>query len=1771
MRYSMSVGNINEISEFTLKKLDLSTIRIDILNNFCRLVSPMQHSDVRDSIIRRLRLDVLGPEVYDNSIPSLEELRLKEPTSPQFHYAIGHLHPRKWTEHEEIEAPSLLSATSSLEEVENEFSSEEENANLEPTPAEVSEESEEVKSRSTLQSPSSCGLTFCLGPQITQSLNVKINYSTYKAGPKDKETEIRIWKRHPFTLQKVLTVEQLKQGKKSFTFPSCPWLELRVVVRKSRVDDLYRATLTLTNTFQVDDSSLVQRYRNNISEDWIDWPQSGRKGWRVFKDEQIIHQPILKVESKQFHDVRQFSRFEDELGALLYHEVKVLAKGHNIGVGWDVNEASVWTDWVPSTEIPKLVSANLSGLPDLETLCDVERKSEVVEALKRVVVHYRQWIQKCQDENHEHWYAVKAKNLAGQLEKNLLAAADAADRIDESINLLEKNRDAWQAFVWMNQSIQRSQMCPSVQSTRGDRAFNWRPFQLFFILLNLRGLTRNGSQPIAPEERNTLDLLWFPTGGGKTEAYLGLIAYAAFLRRIQGETQTATVAIMRYTLRLLTMQQGERATRLILAMNMVGKENRVQGVPFTVGMWIGNKTSPGTINDARKTLQLMAQGKPLRGAANPAQIPACPWCGSEFNEEEAEGNYRMNGSIQSGKAFDLVCTDEKCEIYEKPLPYSCIDEEVYANPPTLLISTVDKFARMSSKPEAAVFLGKSTPQSPHNKNPPELIILDELHLLSGPLGSIAGLWESALQSLMGEWRPKYIAATATIRGAEKEVRSMFGRDLKIFPPPAASIKDNYFSKEQEHGERDSDRGRIHLSLLASPARSAYGYYGPMASLLQSANVISQVGEDAFTDPWWTVISYFNSRKEMAAAHNMLGDQVVTTLQRYALNRLEEPRDFKLNLDELHGGRKPSELKNAMRNLEIPYGSSSENPLDVLQTTNMFQVGIDIDRLGVMVLTGQPFSNAEYVQASGRVGRQTPGLVLTTLRGSKPRDLSFYENHQTFHHRMYANVEAGSTTPFSPAVLDRAMRSILMLLARVGVPVLADNKKIRALREETNQRELKKKIESFLDIVSERISDPSHLEQVENSIARMHDDLRFFIKTSEEVGWRARRNKPGWGHQVMRLSGGQGEILDSMRDVDVPVPIGNEPRENQEAWKFTTLASRQLFFRSGPGLLWEDEDGGTHMTLALNRWAIDDEQRNKLEYQSPLLEHLGDKLGKERFNNRKMRFHRPPRDVKTEGVITVDRLPYHRLCKKGHISAVKHDENCPQCGNPTSPVPLVSVCSEGHIDPFNWNRWIGASHTEKCSRRNTNDLDHILVDRPSGSTSVSSWKVTCTECKGSSSLMGYGSDDRGWACREHQPWIKRASHAITAVSTERNSNEERVTHKIRHLDRGNSGVGVGEQRLSLEIPPAQWHLANSGNRILWGILSRKSVDRMVKKLNDEFEDPDELLRELAGSDYLSKDGMSLDEKRLSEDAKAHYISVNNRTPEEYLDKMRRDELKGFTEKTNDDSWSISTGEFCREIVVNKKRKSGVNGWENDSFPISELVRIDKMRAIRILTGVTRNGGNEPAPVWDIESGNPWGLAEYENGEGIYFGLDLKWLDLLAQRYMESGRIATMTEVWANKVWPETKEQLRITEPLDVAKIVVLHTFSHLLMKEICTIAGYPMSSLSERLYLDKRPGGRIDRAGVLIYVTGAGNAGTLGGLSSLATPERIYEIILRTLESVNYCSNDPVCGSHEPEDDRAASNGASCHACTLLPEVSCELGNLLLDRSSIEPGVADDVL
>ena len=1720
----------------------------------------VEHSEHRDLIVQRLRADVLGPEIYDDSATSKEILNLRDPVSPQYHYVIGHLHPQQWGG-EESEAISTPNRIRQIEEAVDEQEEENEDSGISLT--DFDGEDEEVKSRSTLRNPSSIGITTCFGKKAETQFIVDVNFSRYESKKFDKESKTRTWQRTPYTIQEIFSRERIHNGTQKIKFEVCPWVELSISRRKSRLDDKIRMTATITNTFEFDESSDQPKYRLSSASEWIEWEHPGRRGWRVFKDEHVIHQPIIFVESDDFEDVRYFGNFEDELGALLYHEVEILAKGHNVGVDWDKYNKKAQTDWVPSTEIPKLASTQLSGLPDIDVLSSLSNRSKSVTALKMVMTDYCDWIDSCKNPTNSYWDKVQKRGLEERLNLNIRSAELTASRINDGIELLESNNEAWKAFVLMNRAINLSQKCPAVMAKKGDRVFNWRPFQLFFILLNLTGITRNGSTPVSALDREKLDLLWFPTGGGKTEAYLGLIAYSSFLRRIQGETTNATVAIMRYTLRLLTMQQGERATRLILGMNQILASENISGPLFSVGMWIGNKTSPGTIKEAQKTLRKIAVGKPLRGAANPAQLPECPWCGSDFDEKEPEQNFRIN-SAPPGKAFDLVCTNSQCDFYEDPLPYSCIDEELYSDPPTLLISTVDKFARMCSKPEASVFLGKSTSNSAYQRQPPDLIILDELHLLSGPLGSIAGLWEAALQSLMGSWRPKYIAATATIKGAEKEVRTMFGRELQIFPPPMASIKDNFFSKEVIVGDSDSSRGRLHLGLLAPPSSARYGYYGSVASVLQSASVISESSTPEFVDPWWTIISYFNSKKEMAAAHNMLGDQVGTTLDLYASMRKENPRDYKLNLDELHGGRKPSELKQAMAHLEIPFGGSEE-PLDVLQTTNMFQVGIDIDRLGVMFLTGQPFSNAEYVQASGRVGRQVPGLVLTTLRGSKPRDLSFYENFQTFHHRLYANVEAGSTTPYSPAVLDRLMRSIVMLLARVGIPNLAHNDSIRKLREVDNERKLKILISNFLETIEHRINDETLLKQIKTSIDRMYVDLRHFIKTSEKVAWRAVRNKPGWGHQVMKLSGGRGDIIDSMRDVDTPVPIGNEPRENQEAWKFTTLNSRQLFFRSGPGLLWEDEDGGTHITLALNRWAITDEQRFSLEYHSPLLEYLGDKLGRERYDNQKMRFHRPPRDAKTEGVITVDRLPYHRLCKQGHISTVRHDEACPQCNKPTSPVPLVSICDQGHIEAFNWNSWIGASHSESCTRKGANSLDHILVKRPRGSTSISSWSVTCTECKGSESLMGVNKSDRGWYCRGNTPWLKRTNYSITGVSQE---DSEENKHRIRHMDRGNSGVGVGEQRLSLEIPPVQWHLANSSKPILMGCLKRPTLEKMQQRLRYEFEDPDDLISELAGSEYLVDDGSAINTDRLLEDATAHYLSINNRTPQEYLDKLRRDELKGFTEKISN-NWTLSTGEFQREIVVNSERKSTIDGWYDDSFPISELVQIEKMRAIRILTGVTRNGGNEPAPIWDKESGAPWGLAEYENGEGIYFGLDLNWIHLLANRYLESGRVDAMNHIWANNMWPEVKEQIKLIEPLDIAKVVVLHTFSHLLMKEICTVAGYPMSSLSERLYVDKREGGRIARIGVLIYVTGAGNAGTMGGLSSLAAPELIYSIVRRALESVHHCSNDPICGSHIPQKNLASSNGASCHACTLLPEVSCEFGNVLLDRSSIAPEVADD--
>ena len=413
------------------------------------------------------------------------------------------------------------------------------------------------------------------------------------------------------------------------------------------------------------------------------------------------------------------------------------------------------------------------------------------------------------------------------------------------------------------------------------------------------------------------------------------------------------------------------------------------------------------------------------------------------------------------------------------LPILVVDEEIYRRLPALLIATVDKFAQMPWKGETQMLFGRVNGYCPrhgyrspeiddansHPKRgalpacatqpigplrPPDLIIQDELHLISGPLGTLVGLYETAVDYL-ASWelngqtvRPKVIASTATIRRARNQVFNLFLREVQIFPPAALDAGDNFFSRR-----RPSD--------VNTPARRYIGICAPgnrlkavlvrvyVALMSAAQKLYEQYGQAA--DPWMTLIGYFNAMRELGGMRRVVDDGVRTRLRNMDERGLAKRNIDPWTIEELTSRKSATDIPRILDRLEAvfdPQASAQRKtdfktgkhkdfsgvPYDVVLATNMISVGVDVSRLGLMVVASQPKATAEYIQATSRVGRSFPGLVCTVYNWARPRDLSHYERFTHYHATFYEQVEALSVTPFSSRALDRGLTAVLASFIRL---------------------------------------------------------------------------------------------------------------------------------------------------------------------------------------------------------------------------------------------------------------------------------------------------------------------------------------------------------------------------------------------------------------------------------------------------------------------------------------------------------------------------------------------------------------------------------------------------------------------------------------------------------------------------------------------------------------------------------------------------------------------
>ena len=1067
---------------------------------------------VRENLVDILERELLGP------IHGRDELL---PFSPRSQYLVGHIAPVRLTGASAGSADT--GANSERGELAEARADENAVAEVRGVPAFAADDdeadadddaAEDRAPKQGLMIPSSMGLRFQVPPDL-EAFSVIASWGTYESVQTDKVTKagrpIRHFQRIPIEEPRTIRLADLAAGQTT-TIP----LRDTTCLRVDRYDDSAFGRV------------LIEMALCNDRETPMPIPI----GMWMFQtklyvdaDGAEVFLPVCDVLEQQWpeHDP------EVQRLNLQYRNRLEYAIGRTCSVDWTVKQNSrrataVWTTWLPVAETPQTQARDVEhALLSMDALATATAE-QVRAGLHPLIAGYREWL-----DTQENAAAQLPAHLRDTADLALLEARRAHKRLQDGLDHVVADAEALRCFQFMNAVMRDQRIASQVAVLRasdptvsiadahttvaqaGVRAASWRPFQLAFILMQLGAITDPAAPLRSAEHLARVELLFFPTGGGKTEAYLGLAAYTFAIRRRQAVVDSAdgpldgrdgVAVLMRYTLRLLTAQQFQRATALVCAAELARQadESAWGSEPFRIGLWVGTDVSPKRFEEADE--QLTKANEYGAHRLTVLQVQRCPWCGTPITAAQVKADATARRVFVYCGDVMARCPFAKGGQVSEGLPILTVDEEIYRLTPAFVIATVDKFARLAREGEAAALFGyvgrrcarhgyvhpdypacnistahpavngypTATVHTVSRLRPPDLIIQDELHLITGALGTSVGLFEVAVETL-ASWerpdgtpvRPLIVASTATVRNAQEQVRSLYGRRVEIFPPQVLDVADTYFSREIPITK--TTPGRRYFGVSAQGVRLASAEIRA-AEVLLSAGQLLLDRSGITADPYLTLVGYFNATRELAGMTRYMGDDVQNRVKRPRKDSGFPPRHGAafglLNTGELTARIASSEIGRTLDRLGLEFDphydtteafqdrlaaqregkktpTRKDAPFDVVLATSMLQVGVDVQRLGLMLVVGQPKNTAEYIQASSRVGRdpQRPGLVVTLGNWARPRDLAHYEQFRHYHETFYSQVEALSVTPYSPTSLDRGLDGLLVSVARVIQAPLAD--------------------------------------------------------------------------------------------------------------------------------------------------------------------------------------------------------------------------------------------------------------------------------------------------------------------------------------------------------------------------------------------------------------------------------------------------------------------------------------------------------------------------------------------------------------------------------------------------------------------------------------------------------------------------------------------------------------------------------------------------------------
>ncbi len=1130
--------------------------------------APVTSAAVRQEIVQALSLDLIGPDPTSPYFDRYKDEIL--PQAPSKWYLTGFLAP--------YGAPlELRTALEDDQQGDTEISF---------TKQEGIEDgiNPEVAAARTVPFPSSIGLSFLLSDTV-KTITATVHWGDYypivdennfsedeKDENKKKKKEY-IWQRQHQTAVIPITLQTTPQR---IPIPKHPNLELSIINQSVDNDHFPKGTRAVS-VFLVNHRKPTKEHKDTTY---------------LFQAQLQLHCPegfLPRSDPRQGSDIDP----DEQIAALQYRHDYEFAVGHNVSATAipDAQDPAlcqtIRTAWIPTYEVPRVDHPTIPGVMlDMETIGAMPDSATLQSQLYPLVTAYGNWLEQQKD----CFPSLKNENQKKTAQQLLQNAKVANDRIKQGIDLLS-HPPVFKAFTIANKVVAKARRQQLSQETGKEPASfappKWRPFQLAFILLNLKSIV----EP-TENDRKIVDLLFFPTGGGKTEAYLGLAAFTLVYRRLihPGIPGAGVSIIMRYTLRLLTLDQLERAARLVCALELEREQDQALGdFPFEIGLWVGTSATPnhlggkGQKNNQGTAYDLLQKFKQnSKQNRSPIPLERCPWCGEKLTPH----SFNLVPDETNPKNLQVRCVNYDCSFYERDLPIVAIDEPIYRRLPCFLIATVDKFAGLPWFGQTGKLFGKVTHYHPHEGffgpadpnplgqklsqglPPPDLIIQDELHLISGPLGTMVGLYETAIDALCSRTihqqtiRPKIIASTATVRRAQTQIQALFNRNqVQIFPPPGPDRHDSFFAKTITPVTAE-DPGRLYVGVAAQGRSLKVVLLRTYLALLSAAQYqwekYKQYKPNP-TDPYMTLMGYFNAIRELGGSRRIVEDEVVSRLHNYhdrkrigeESNPIFSKRKIANTPEELTSRIETNKIAETKRKLSILFADKENEKVDVALATNMISVGLDIVRLGLMVILGQPKTTAEYIQSSSRVGRDKnrPGLVVTLLNIHRHRDRSHYERFQYWHQTFYRAVEATSVTPFSSRALDRGLAAVTVALARLGIDTMTPPKGAANIAKERNA------INDVVKYLAERASSHQKGDTTQDDLARhVNDRVADLLDTWDNI---QHQNKGGLQYNKSEAEGVGHLLLDaselwtepkpslahqkfkaprSLRDVELSVPV-----------------------------------------------------------------------------------------------------------------------------------------------------------------------------------------------------------------------------------------------------------------------------------------------------------------------------------------------------------------------------------------------------------------------------------------------------------------------------------------------------------------------------------------------------------------------------------------------------------------------------------------------------------